>query len=515
MADEAQTIRSINWREVFPFTNLFRAFRVAVHPSKLLLALAALLLIYAGGRALDAVWPDRYSAAPAEFAASGAGADMARAMEIEDTLQRAARGDYSSGGLRTPLVRSANHPKGIFINFFEFEARQISQLTQGVLRNDWFTPGRGVFYSIFYLIADGPGRLVSNHPLYAVLFFAWFLIIWSVFGGAISRIAAVHVARDEKISVRQALRFSISKVLSFLFAPLIPLLIILVIGAVVSATGAVLLRIPYAGPILTGLVFFLALLAGFIITLVALGTVGGFNLMFPTVAVEGSDSFDAISRSFSYVFARPWRMLFYTMVAVAYGALTYLFVRLFIYVMLLATHFFVGWWLGNGSAAQTWNGTEGYAALWNPPVWQDLNYNVDYAHLKMSEKIAASEISFWVYLTIGLLGAFAISFYFSANTIIYYLMRREVDATELDDVYVEETEDEFGEPVTTTAATTPSATPTPVSASTTASAGETHDSGGARAYPVEGGSGTATAIGGTAGDTGNTNQAPGGGTANP
>ena len=37
------------------------------------------------------------------------------------------------------------------------------------------------------------------------------------------------------------------------------------------------------------------------------GTVGGFGLMYPTVAVEGSDSFDAISRSFSYVFARPWR----------------------------------------------------------------------------------------------------------------------------------------------------------------------------------------------------------------
>ena len=38
-----------------------------------------------------------------------------------------------------------------------------------------------------------------------------------------------------------------------------------------------------------------------------------------------------------------------------------------------------------------------------------------------------------------------ISFYFSANTIIYYLMRREVDATELDDVYVEETDEDFGE----------------------------------------------------------------------
>ena len=85
-------------------------------------------------------------------------------------------------------------------------------------------------------------------------------------------------------------------------------------------------------------------------TLVCSGTVGGFNLMYPTVAVEGSDSFDAISRSFSYVFARPWRMLWYTVVAVVYGALCYLFVRYFIYVMLAVTHFFV--WLVPARAAR-------------------------------------------------------------------------------------------------------------------------------------------------------------------
>ena len=480
MADEAQTIRSINWREVFPFTHLFRAFRIAVHPSKLLLALAALLLIYAGGRVLDGVWVEKYKAQPYEFG-------------------------YNPT-LRTVQDRLDMGSRGIFISFFEFEVARVNDVAESVLENNWFGGGRttpGVFPSIWVFLAVGPGMLFYHHPLYGLIFSAWFLLVWSLFGGAIARIAAVHVARDEKISVRQALRFSISKVLSFLFAPLIPLLIILFIAAVVAATGWVLLHIPVAGPIIMGLVFFLALLAGFIMTLVALGTLGGFNLMFPTVAVEGSDSFDAISRSFSYVFARPWKMLFYTVVAIAYGALTYLFVRLFIYVLLLMTHFSVGWWLG-GQPSRYWHGPlpgsgEPPAVLWPAPDWDNLTYNVDYAHLKWSEKIAAGEISFWVYLTIGLLGAFAISFYFSANTIIYYLMRREVDATELDDVYVEETEDEFGEPVaTTTASTTPSAIPTSASAATMAS-----DTGS-----TTGGDAAGAA-------TGNTDQAPGGGTANP
>src|SRR5438045_9688872 len=149
--------------------------------------------------------------------------------------------------------------------------------------------------------------------------------------------------------------------------------------------------------------------------------------------------------------------------------------------------------------------------MWPEPTFASLPYDVAFSGLKWSEAIAAFLIMLWNFLLIGLLGAFAISFYFSANTIIYYLMRREVDATELDDVYVEETEDEFGEPVATTTpgAATASATPTPVSAAST-----TGDAGGARAYTVESGSGSVPPGAGQS-DMGNTNQAPGGGTANP
>jgi hypothetical protein len=74
MADEPQQIRGINWRETFPFTHLFRAFRIAVHPSKLMLGLIALLALYAGGRLLDTVWSPRHLAVPA---GEGGGGDAA------------------------------------------------------------------------------------------------------------------------------------------------------------------------------------------------------------------------------------------------------------------------------------------------------------------------------------------------------------------------------------------------------------------------------------------------------
>ncbi len=54
----------------------------------------------------------------------------------------------------------------------------------------------------------------------------------------------------------------------------------------------------------------------------------GWPLMNPTISAEGSDSFDALSRSYSYVFQAPWHYLWYTTVALAYGAVLVFFVGL-------------------------------------------------------------------------------------------------------------------------------------------------------------------------------------------
>jgi hypothetical protein len=56
MADQPTELRRINWEEAFPFTHLFRTFRMAIHPSKLGLALAAIVLTGVWGWVLDGVW---------------------------------------------------------------------------------------------------------------------------------------------------------------------------------------------------------------------------------------------------------------------------------------------------------------------------------------------------------------------------------------------------------------------------------------------------------------------------
>ena len=52
-----------------------------------------------------------------------------------------------------------------------------------------------------------------------------------------------------------------------------------------------------------------------------------------------------------------------------------------------------------------------------------------------STSASAFLIYVWVLVVVGLMVSFVISFYFSANTIIYALMRNRVDKTALDEVY--------------------------------------------------------------------------------
>ena len=56
MADEQNELRQINWNEVFAFTHIFKGFRMAIHPSKLLLAFGAIVMVFLTGWFLGWLW---------------------------------------------------------------------------------------------------------------------------------------------------------------------------------------------------------------------------------------------------------------------------------------------------------------------------------------------------------------------------------------------------------------------------------------------------------------------------
>lgn len=292
------------------------------------------------------------------------------------------------------------------------------------------------------LMAWGVFWLVSIYPIYAAIFLLASLAIWSLFGGAICRMAALHAAREDKIGITASLRFARGKFFSFFAAPLLPIALIVLLGLVLSLVGLVG-NVPVIGEWLLSILMFLPLIVGAICAFLIIGLGGGWPLMWPTVAVEGSDSFDSISRPFNYIYFRPMAYSVYWLVTAVYGALCYLFVRLFAYIALLTTHHWLGWAMKLSHRPEFAVGAGKLDVMWPTPTFGRFLFTIPTNLLSGSEAGAARLISFWVFLAEAMVLAFAICFFFSASTIMYFLLRRKVDATDLDDVYAEEVEPEL------------------------------------------------------------------------
>jgi hypothetical protein len=78
---------------------------------------------------------------------------------------------------------------------------------------------------------------------------------------------------------------------------------------------------------------------------------------------------------------------------------------------------------------------------------------VNRAAMSWYNHLGAVMVSIWLYLVFLMVVGFAFSFYWSVNTIIYLLMRRVVDDTEIDEIYLEDEEADEPYPM-------PSASPT-------------------------------------------------------
>ena len=284
-------------------------------------------------------------------------------------------------------------------------------------------------------------KLVGVRVVYLLSLLAWvvvFLAAVAFSGSVICRLSALEFAGVERPVVKDVLTFAWRKLWTFVTAPLTPFAILLVVGLAMTA-GGFIGAIPYVGEIVMGLAFVAFLVGGFILMLVLLGVLGGFNLIYPTIATEGSDTFDAMSRAFAYVYARPWRLAFYTVVVLIYGAATILFVGFAIYVLLAMTHVFVGWGaslFGNNYGA--YSGQPKLDTLWPMPQFNRLAEPIGWWSMSWSEMIGAIGLHFWVFGLIAMLGAYVVSYYHSSHTIMYFLLRRSVEGQSLSEVYQEE-----------------------------------------------------------------------------
>jgi hypothetical protein len=238
--------------------------------------------------------------------------------------------------------------------------------------------------------------------------------------------AALQLAQDERPGLVESLRFSGERIVSFLAAFWVPLLIALVIGLSVSLLG-LLGNIPWLGELLLALSMPLILVLGIIMVFFIVGLAAGSGLMNPAVAYEDSESFTAINNSFRYVYAQPWRLGFHSFMAAAYGAMTYLFIRFFAFVTLLVSYRFLQFgFLGDDAKL---------AALWTEPNYVDMVGNWGDSHESWTMTLAGLVIYLCTLVVGGIVGSYVFSYYHTVSTIIYALMRRYVDGIPISQIH--------------------------------------------------------------------------------
>lgn len=493
-------IERVDYHALFPFLRLFDSFRIAIHPSRLLTALLAVVLIYLGGTMLDQmldqffgtrVYPgevERYAnLSPDEFrqwreaqpkrigdqledALRSAGVRM-QADEIGQKLDfdaavREVRKAFAENRKRIEALKDQSkpesfrwrmeelareeqsrieavrrlEPRGVFETTLDNQLACFEQIvTSSSALNFGFrealnpVPGSvSVVAALRGMLMTIPSWLWSTHTTFTVLYALGLLAVWSLLGGAVARSAALGATINKTPSITHAVLFAYRRWPTFAVAPLIPVILVAALAVLLLVGGFVFFNVPGLD-VVGGLVFVVALVVGLAMAMTLAISIGGVGLVYPAVAVEGTDAFDAFTRSYSYVWAHPWRWLFYTVVSLVYGAITYLFVGAVIFLTLWLVQYCVGMGVIGHNAA----GLDRFVAIMPRPRLGHLTYDMDLTALPWYTKASAVVVRIWVNLFIALLAAYAVSFYLTSQTWIYLLLRRVGDGAAFDEVHTE------------------------------------------------------------------------------
>ena len=344
---------------LFPGLRLLGAIRMAFDLRKLVIAALGLLLLQLGWSLLDRLFPASAAVTPDLSSATG---------EIGY--------DFSGDGWAAVGLRHAHE--------------RLSEPFRDLL-----SPLSALF--------DPRGDWAAM--VHATLGMIWLILIWGICGGAICRIAVVRVARMEQTALGKALGFSFQKAGPLILAPFIPLGCLALCAAVLAGFG-LLYRLPYVGGALAGILLFIPLGMGLLMTLLAAALVVGWPLLHAAVAAGAEDALDALSRSFGYLNQRIGSLLALAGFAWLEGVIGIILMDLLAAGVLRLTD----WGLGLTAPASEMAAVFGGAGGDNAPV-------------------SAAAHRFWLGVVSLVAHAWPYSFFWTTAALIYIWLRHDVDGT--------------------------------------------------------------------------------------
>ncbi len=391
MSQPPGTLYEIRWNEICPWLILVRALRVALLLRVLLLAFVGVVLTQWGWGALDRVFSDT-PVALERLTDTVPQQNLTTDSPIPSTTENvSAFREFTAGTNSGPLVRGWTWLTRPFILLANRETSW---------RRSWVLSLSGI----------------------------WAIIVWSLFGGAISRIAAVHLTRGETLSPIAALQAAVAKWVTTAGAPIIALASSAALALPLVIDG-LFMRLDFVA-MLAGLLWVLVLAWGLMLAVVLLGLMLGWPLMWATIGVERTDAFDGVSRCYAYVYQRPLHLVAYVLIATLLGLLGEMVVHYVVSAGITLSEWTVSWGAGNERTAQLVAHTA--------------------SDLGGMANTGAQAIHFWKWTLSAISASFPIAYLWPATVGIYLLLRRHIDSTEMDEIAFDEGEPNQGLPGLTT-----------------------------------------------------------------
>ncbi|MCC7475857.1 MAG: hypothetical protein IT425_10705 [Pirellulales bacterium] len=429
MADQPTKIREVAWSELFQWLILLRGVRIALMARVLVLGAVGLLVTMLGWWAILGVFSR--SSDPIIHTWSGANGYA--------VWQSAEQNGAEASWVNT-AARSADDIFGSAAN---------SSLIRAPL-TIW------LFFTRPFIQLFHPDLTITGF-VFLLVCIAWELVVWGLFGGAIARIAALKFTRDEAPGPMAAVLHAVGKLPSYAMPPFIALLGTAVFSLQLVVLGFVM-RLGVLA-FLAAIVWPFVILLGLMMAVLLFGALVGWPLMWATVGVEGTDAFDALSRSYAYTYHRPWRLLWYVAFAGFLAVASMFVVKVFASSAVALGNWSISWGLDESTYRRVVSPRK-ESELASPEVPK---IRVGAAEGKAADGAkadadeAASDgpsgletatrtvIGFWKSVVALVVAGYQAGYFWVSAVGIYLLLRRDIDGVQMSEVYIDEAE-EFGLP---------------------------------------------------------------------
>ena len=407
MNDLPANVNRFSWRDLCPWTLLFRTLPAATSLPVLVFALLGVVLTPIGWEISEFVFVSD------------------EMLEKQPSLAE--------------MVNRQGSPYAGFFTEVENEERTLEA---------WVDQIRGpqaVFQKLvqpFRLMFDSHRSLREFY--YALSGSVWTMLVWSFFGLGITRVCLLRLTRDERVGIDDAFEYSFQKFPTAMLAVSLPLLAVFLFCLPTFLLG---LFLGFdLGTVIVGAIWAVVLLLSAVMAILLLGLLFGWPLIISSVACEGQNSFDAMTRGFAYTFQRPLNYLLYALVSILFGGFCWLIAAQLTEGVIQLSYWSTSWganltadgraeWIEQGQSiipGENRAGVEVGDGANEAETGAETSGVVGSSSLQMGRSL----IGFWNGLARTVCVAFLYGLFWCLAAAGYLLLRRDVDEMEMDEIFV-------------------------------------------------------------------------------